>query len=297
MIPLVLTLALLAGDGPTAADLLRGAVDDLQAGRTAQGLDALARADRAGNTQARELLGEIYFGGLAGVKPDPARGCGYFEGAAQAGLGSGAHNYAQCFYDGSGRRRDLAQARAWYAKAIGFGFVQSRCALGNMLVRGEGGEKNAEAGLKLCREGAEAGDANAQTDLGEYYLNGQVLPRDFAQAHAWFEKAAAQGHANALFHLGSMSWNGDGTPKDRAQAGRWYRQAYEAGRPEAALYVADAAVLQARDAGMTTPEGRQALEEARRWYGLALKAPLDAKQRAHASEGLKTVEAALAARP
>ncbi|MGO9021708.1 MAG: tetratricopeptide repeat protein [Syntrophobacteraceae bacterium] len=44
---------------------------------------------------------------------------------------------------------------------------------------------------------AERGEAPAQFYLGVMYENGQGVPKDYVQAHKWFELAAAQGDSEA----------------------------------------------------------------------------------------------------
>src|SRR5450432_2503970 len=45
---------------------------------------------------------------------------------------------------------------------------------------------------------AQAGDASAQTKIGDFFENGHGgLPKDERQALAWYQKAADQGHAPA----------------------------------------------------------------------------------------------------
>jgi len=42
------------------------------------------------------------------------------------------------------------------------------------------------------------GDADAQSNLGVMYAQGQGVPKDIVLAYMWFNLAAAQGHANAV---------------------------------------------------------------------------------------------------
>lgn len=44
---------------------------------------------------------------------------------------------------------------------------------------------------------AEAGDAEAQSDLGEMHDRGKAIPHDMAEAAKWVRKAAEQGSENA----------------------------------------------------------------------------------------------------
>lgn len=208
-----------------------------KAGHNVEGVRLLEAAERGGDEQATVALGEIYYFGLEGVATDPRKACDQFD-TVKTTQAEGAHNYAQCFYDGGGRPRDLAAARVWYQKAIDLGYGQSNCALGNMLIRGQGGAADPVKGLALCRTSAEAGDANAQADMGDHYLVGEGLAKDYVQARAWYLKAAQQGQRNAAFMLGSLWWNGDGGAKDQAEAARWWKVAYDNGRLDAAEHLA-----------------------------------------------------------
>ena len=75
------------------------------------------------------------------------------------------------------------------------------------------------------RDRAEAGDADAQFTLGEFYTAGEGVPQDDAEAVAWYHLAAQQGHAEAQFNLGVMYDNGKGVPQDDVEARRWYNLA------------------------------------------------------------------------
>src|SRR4029079_11314681 len=118
-----------------------------------------------------------------------------------------------------------------FHKAGDMGLFKSRCAEGNVLI--ELGRDTARA-VAVCREGAEAGDPDAQTDLGNFYLQGEIVPRDIAAARGWYEKAAAQNQANAALVLGQIHWNGDGVKKDNAVAAKYWRIAFDHGREDAA---------------------------------------------------------------
>jgi TPR repeat protein len=76
---------------------------------------------------------------------------------------------------------------------------------------------------------ANAGDANAQFNIGVLYDNGQGVAQDYKQAAAWYRKAAEQGRAEAQLNLGVMYARGDGVPKDYAEAVRWSRKAADQG--------------------------------------------------------------------
>ena len=68
---------------------------------------------------------------------------------------------------------------------------------------------------------ANAGDADAQYNLGASYYIGQGVPQDYAQAAAWYRKAAEQGHADAQFNLGAAYGIGEGVPEDYVESHKW----------------------------------------------------------------------------
>ena len=76
---------------------------------------------------------------------------------------------------------------------------------------------------------AEAGDAEAQFDLGIGYVAGWIGVRDVGLAAKWLSKSAEQGFAEAQFAIGAHYQRGEGVPKDCAQAVQWYRRAAEQG--------------------------------------------------------------------
>ena len=86
-----------------------------------------------------------------------------------------------------------------------------------------------ELHIVALRELAEAGDAEAQTELGERYEHGRGVGQDYAVAVSWFRRAAEQGHARARAALGFMYGTGRGVEQDDAEAVRWDRLAAELG--------------------------------------------------------------------
>ena len=82
-------------------------------------------------------------------------------------------------------------------------------------------DKFAEA-VRWYRLAAEAGDAEAQFDLGFMYDTGRGVPQDDAEAVRWYRLAADQGYFRALNNLGGMYGTGAGVPQDWVQAHMWY---------------------------------------------------------------------------
>lgn len=79
--------------------------------------------------------------------------------------------------------------------------------------------------LSVWLEPAKAGDAQAQTYVGEIFEKGLGLPPDYEAAATWYRRAADQGWSPAQINLGQLYELGRGVPRDPAQALAWYRRA------------------------------------------------------------------------
>lgn len=75
--------------------------------------------------------------------------------------------------------------------------------------------------LSTLQTQANQGVAEAQNGLGELYAKGKGMPQDYAQARAWYEKAAAQGHPHAQNNLAELYFAGLGVPQDLVRAYMW----------------------------------------------------------------------------
>jgi uncharacterized protein len=80
---------------------------------------------------------------------------------------------------------------------------------------------------------AEQGDPTAQYTLAERYHDGLGVPRDHAQAFAWFLRAAQQGHPRAQTNVGLMLFLGRGTDPDPVEAVKWITLALDQNDPKA----------------------------------------------------------------
>lgn len=78
------------------------------------------------------------------------------------------------------------------------------------------------------QERAEAGDPQAQCDLGIAYTAGNGVPKNFSQAVKWFRKSAEQNNAAAQYNLGVAYAQGlGGAHKSMVEAFKWYRNSAE----------------------------------------------------------------------
>jgi len=80
---------------------------------------------------------------------------------------------------------------------------------------------------------AEAGDANAQRNLGLMYDTGTGVPQDDKEAVKWYRLAADQGGARAQFELGVKYQVGLGVLQNHDKALMWYQLAAKQGHADA----------------------------------------------------------------
>jgi len=86
----------------------------------------------------------------------------------------------------------------------------------------------------IMRPLAEAGDADAQYNIGWMYLNGYGLRINDSLALEWWKKAVQQGHSDASFSIGMLYSLGEGeVSKDSDKAIDYYLIAADEGHEDA----------------------------------------------------------------
>jgi TPR repeat protein len=129
-------------------------------------------------------------------------------------------------------------------------------------VRAAIAEKRPFDAFQYLKELAEAGNPEAQYELGYFYHWGRVGSADFAKARQWYERAAKQGNVDAMLGLAVIHGHGQGVPQDKAASYRWLVLASSQHlEPEDAARVADARDYLAKH--LTAQQIEAALAEAR----------------------------------
>ncbi len=93
--------------------------------------------------------------------------------------------------------------------------------------------------LTVWMPSAQAGDAEAQANVGQIFERGLGGEPNYEAAIIWYQKAADQGNARAQFNLGTLYEQGLGVEKNKLIALNWYRQAW--GLPEDSVMYQSAA--------------------------------------------------------
>lgn len=92
---------------------------------------------------------------------------------------------------------------------------------GAYLLKGLGGPKDVERGMKYTRLAAQQGDAVAEAMLGRQYREGVGTAKDDTQALAWYEASARHCNTWAQNAVARAYADGDFVPADRTRALFW----------------------------------------------------------------------------
>ena len=111
-------------------------------------------------------------------------------------------------------------------------------------------------------EGAKSGHAICQYNLGECYVYGVGVDRDYQTAAYWYDQAAQQGHARAQTKLGLCYLHGEGIAKNTSTAIYWFKKAAEQGDEEAVLVLNELLYEDSKKRGAhKSPPDRDAAEQ------------------------------------
>lgn len=83
--------------------------------------------------------------------------------------------------------------------------------------------------VETLRQQAQAGNSQAQSDLGLRYLRAEGVARDAVIAAEWLREAAIQGEAIAQYNLAVQYLQGDGISANTVRAQLWFLSAAEQG--------------------------------------------------------------------
>jgi len=204
----------------------------------------LKKAAKANHGEALCLLGWLYqfrpqdFGFHDPVKAARAA-AGNYKASGESGSIEGLANYANCLNTGFGVEKNQDEAIALYEKCLGLDPLHSRS---HANLAGIYNEKLLKARqddisfgtvewkarmLEHYEAAVRLEGSFGAIGLGDLYLDGRLVPRDFGKAYSYYEIAAetpAQ-KAAAHFRLGYMHEFGQGVPVTYTEAAYHYRLA------------------------------------------------------------------------
>lgn len=187
-----------------------------------------------GDYASANALGYLYEKGDY-IEKNSTEAIKWYMLAADHGISEAALNLGNFhFADGN-----YKAALEWYGKAAAKGSIPAAHSAGWLHYSHPEGPASLQKAFLLFSSAAAAGYAEAQTMLGNMYMEGVGAPKNCALAENWYRKAAAADNPAALAGLGYLAAQGCGkTPKDFKAAARYYSRAAALGNPFAMLSLA-----------------------------------------------------------
>lgn len=141
--------------------------------------------------------------------------------------------------------------------------IAKEVSLANDYLFGRGVAQNSKLSAYWLEKAADAGDPEAQIELGYFYETGIGVVKSMERAAHWYQLAAHGGLIDAKASLGLLYFWGTGVPQDREMAAKLFREAAEKGNGLAAYQLG---IMYADGAGVP-PD----VATAEHWYTIGAK--------------------------
>ena len=116
--------------------------------------------------------------------------------------------------------------------------AEAMAALGNLLMQGDGVDRDAVMAVEWLRQAADKHHAEAQWRLGLAYARGEGIEKNSAEAARLLELSVAQGNRDAQYHWAQWLERSSNHADTRAQALRLYEAAAQQGQLSAQVHLA-----------------------------------------------------------
>lgn len=185
-------------------------------GEPQEKLRALFQSANAGNAEAQNSVGKLFFGGLHGVPQDDRLAFHYFQSAATQGLAGAIYNLGIMYEDGRGTAPDHQRALELFQLAADQGFSEAQCKVAaHSFPKEHHPDQDYQQSLHYFGLAAEQDHPKAQCALGLMYRNGFGVKRNVELALYYLTLAADQGRHDAQYTLAQMYFDGDqGIPQN-----------------------------------------------------------------------------------
>ncbi|UYN97107.1 MAG: sel1 repeat family protein [Enhydrobacter sp.] len=130
-------------------------------------------------------------------------------------------------------RGDVSAAFALLKSVADAGDSDAQVNLGYLYARGHGVKQDQQEAMRLYLLSARQGNAEGMNAVGFKYRYGTGVEIDLPRAVHWFCRAALSGDPRGLNNLAIMYYEGQGVVRDLGEARALWRQAAERGNPNA----------------------------------------------------------------
>ena len=109
------------------------------------------------------------------------------------------------------------------------GNAEAQYDVGTMYERGNGVAKDMQKAFEWYMKSAKQGNDKALYKVGLSYLHGRGVGKNYDKALKWLNDAADKNNVRAYYYIGTMYEKGNGVSKDLNAAMRWYTRAFKGG--------------------------------------------------------------------
>lgn len=109
------------------------------------------------------------------------------------------------------------------------GNAEAQYDVGTMFERGNGVGRDMQKAFEWYMKSAKQGNDKALYKVGLSYLHGKGVNKDYDKALKWLNAAADKNNVRAYYYIGTMYEKGNGVGKDLNAAMRWYTRAFKGG--------------------------------------------------------------------
>lgn len=222
-------------------------------GDVERGTRYLRNAADCGDPDAMDVLGQVY----AKAMNDLEEAERWFIAMAEHGGGEYMLRLASRYRRGDDVPQSLVRAMSWLKKAELAGVTDAKeryqaeeaeeqDQMAQLTRQAEAGDLQAqiqlgvyycedsqplqpEQGVFWLEQAAQRGEVQVQNYLSTLYREGALVPRDLERAAFWCQESAQQGDATGQVNLGRCYSNGEGVPREPVLAFFWYEKAAQQG--------------------------------------------------------------------
>lgn len=156
-----------------------------------------------------------------GVAKDLNKSIGFYELAAKNGSADAYRELAFIYQ----RQKDYNMAGKLFKSAAALGDMTSAYQYAKGVLNAKESTGDEQEAVIYLMKAAEAGNPQAQCDLGTLYYQGRSVIKDQVNAAKWFAKAAVAGWPQAQWNLALCLIDGAGVERDYDQALYWLGEA------------------------------------------------------------------------
>lgn len=210
---------------PDAMIILSRLADEERGGLSAwESREWLSQAAEAGDARGAHEYG-LYL--MERGDPGAANeALNWLQLAAESGRVEAFGDYAEALGDWDHGPQDLVSARSWYERGGEAGDPNAALIAGVMMVEGEGGTADPDAGARLIQIAAEFGLPAAMGQHALLLFQGVGnRPPNAPEAADWARQGAEANDPDSQFLLAYALATGDGTPRDLERAYYWVLRA------------------------------------------------------------------------